>query len=178
MYLFRALNNKDEQNITTKSRIIASRESSSQILSELGSHVAKASEMNQEDCWISTCKTLDVNILEYAIPQGGKYNTAANRKNIAVIDVSFWKNVTSIDDCYTVFKQGNNVVVDFSTLQINSNYGKKVSDNTFSQVQCIRKLIDSTYLGKIDSALFDCSFPRKELITIMKLRVLGFLIQE
>ena len=25
----------------------------SQILSELGSHVAKASEMNQEDCWIS-----------------------------------------------------------------------------------------------------------------------------
>lgn len=135
MYLFRALNNKDEQNITTKSRIIASRESSSQILSELGSHVAKASEMNQEDCWISTCKTLDVNILEYAIPQGGKYNTAANRKNIAVIDVSFWKNVTSIDDCYTVFKQGNNVVVDFSTLQINSNYGKKVSDNTFSQVQ-------------------------------------------
>ena len=36
MYLFRALNNKDEQNITTKSRIIASRESSSQILSELG----------------------------------------------------------------------------------------------------------------------------------------------
>ena len=174
MYLFRALNNKDEQNITTKSRIIASRESSSQILSELGSHVAKASEMNQEDCWISTCKTLDVNILEYAIPQGGKYNTAANRKNIAVIDVSFWKNVTSIDDCYTVFKQGNNVVVDFSTLQINSNYGKKVSDNTFSQVQCIRKLIDSTYLGKIDSALFDCSFPRKKNVPINKLDFMSF----
>ena len=174
MYLFRALNNKDEQNITTKSRIIASRESSSQILSELGSHVAKASEMNQEDCWISTCKTLDVNILEYAIPQGGKYNTAANRKNIAVIDVSFWKNVTSIDDCYTVFKQGNNVVVDFSTLQINSNYGKKVFDNTFSQVQCIRKLIDSTYLGKIDSALFDCSFPRKKNVPINKLDFMSF----
>lgn len=174
LYLFRALNDEDEQNITNNSGIMASQASSKQILSELGPHVAKASKMNQKDCWISTCKTLDVNILEYAIPQGGKYNTAANRKNIAVIDVSFWKNVTSIDDCYTVFKQGNNVVVDFSTLQINSNYGKKVSDNTFSQVQYIRNLIDSQYLGKIDSALFDCSFPRKKNVPINKLDFMSF----
>lgn len=48
LYLFRALNDEDEQNITNNSGIMASQASSKQILSELGPHVAKASKMNQK----------------------------------------------------------------------------------------------------------------------------------
>lgn len=173
MYLYRALNNNDETNIRNNSAILASKRSNGPILPELGLHVAKASEINQKDCWISTCKSLYVNVLEYAIPQGGKYNTATGRKNIAVIDVSFWKNVNSIYDCYTVFKENNNVVVDFSNLQNNSKK-RKICEKTYEQVQDIRKLIDIQYRGKIDYALFDCSFPRKKNTPINKLDFMSF----
>ena len=83
MYIYRALNSEDVNSINDKKGIVARRISVNNILQDIGPHVAKASSSKQKDCWISTCKEFEVCAKEYAIPQGGKYNTAKSRKNIA-----------------------------------------------------------------------------------------------
>lgn len=175
MYIYRALSGEDVDSINAKKGIIARRTSEYNILQEIGPHIAKASSIEQKDCWISACKMFEVCVREYAIPQGGKYNTANSRKDVAVIDVSFWKKVNAISDCYSVFKSGNNTIVDFSNIRELSNvYGRTIWEKRYNQIKRIRKVIEDVYCGKIDSALFDCSFVRKKNAELDKLDLMSF----
>lgn len=146
----------------------------SAILQDIPKHIVSASNAGNEDCWISMCKTIRPCIAEYALPQGGKYNTASSRKDIAVIDISFWKNVGSSEECYTVFKGQNGVLVDFE------NYAKYLPSKQPGMtqdayrhhlVQTVRKLVENE---DITNALFDCSFPRKRYKNINRFDIMKF----
>ena len=60
MYIFRALNEEDEKNIKSGKGIVARKQSKTNVHKEIGLHVKNASNQEYEDCWISTCKALDV----------------------------------------------------------------------------------------------------------------------
>ena len=140
----------------------------SPILEGIAWHIAKASTGKVEhkhkndnalDCWISTCKSIRPCLTEFALPQVGTYNTAIGRKDIAVIDVSYWNNnVKDSNECYTIFKSNDVTLIEFEYYII--YLGEKPKDIPvdcfrLQQMQSIRNLINSHY---ITEALFDCSF--------------------
>ena len=88
MLLYRAINEfKDEENIKNVDGIKASRhETTRKCLEYAASHIALGSSPNSNDCWISTTKDFKRCASEFSIPQMGGYNTAMQRKKIAVID--------------------------------------------------------------------------------------------
>lgn len=173
MYIFRALNEEDEKNIKNGDGILARKQSKTDVHKFIGTHVKNASKEDYEDCWISTCKLFDICATEYAIPQGGGYNTAKYRKNIAVIDVGYWKNIKATKECYTIFHTKNEGIVDFSEpLNIQINDKKPAWSVRYTEIQEIRKILEQA--GEIDKALFDCSFPRKKNAPIDKLDLMSF----
>ncbi|MBM7855781.1 hypothetical protein JOC37_002196 [Desulfohalotomaculum tongense] len=87
MLLYRAINKVDEENINKGCGIKASTQGTKQTcLQSVSSHVANGSNPNRKDCWISTVKNFKICASEFSIPQMGGYNTAKQRKRIAVIE--------------------------------------------------------------------------------------------
>lgn len=173
MYLYRALNNAEMNDICK--RIKASNtsiKSSFDILNEIPSHVAKASNAEQKDCWISTSKDLKVIIEEYALPQNGSYNTCKDRKPIAVIDMGPWKATHTSSDCYTIFKFKDHTPIDFShyshlytpskTWELLGNYLTSITHEPLTtkrskNLVLIKNVKDTIVKNDITEALFDCS---------------------
>lgn len=173
MYLYRALNNAEMNDICKGIKASdTSIKSSFDILNEIPSHVAKASDVNQKDCWISTGKDLKVIIEEYALPQNGSYNTCKDRKPIAVINMNPWKAAYTSSDCYTIFKFKDHTPIDFShyshlytpskTWALLGNYLTTITDEPLTtkrskNLALIKNIKDTIVKNDITEALFDCS---------------------
>lgn len=79
-------------------------------LQSVASHVASGSNPNVKDCWISSTKDFKICACEFSIPQMGGYNTANQRKEIAVINRNklINKNTTYVSNGnYTYIRDGN-----------------------------------------------------------------------
>lgn len=172
MYLYRALNDEEYNNYKISKEILAtgSAKEAADILKDVALHVAKASSKKQKDCWISTGKELNTIIKEYAIPQGGSYNTGNNRKNVAVIDIGYWKNPSNINECYTIFLNGKNIIVDFSTITTSKESEK------IKIINKIKEDISNTFNSSGDSirALFDCSQTGNDTKPFNKMSIMRF----
>lgn len=156
MYLYRALNDIDDNNYYNNKNIVASKmpESVGEILNDVAYHVANASSEEQKDCWISAGKDLNIIIREYALPQGGNYNTWKKRKNIAVINLDYWKkSEAKMSDCYTTFLNGENPIIDFSMISITN------ADKKYEKTKEIKDTLNTFWMTDKDNlrALFDCS---------------------
>lgn len=88
MLLYRAINDfNDEINIENGHGIQSSiQETKETCLKTVSSHIASGSNAKNKDGWISTTKDFKICSGEFSIPQMGGYNTAAQRKRIAVIN--------------------------------------------------------------------------------------------
>lgn len=105
MYLYRALNDYDIDNINEGKGIKANcyNDVISESLSCVIKHISHGSDYTKGGNWISTCKRLDICVQEYAIPQNGKYNKEKKRRDVAVIDVSSWFGDKTQIGNYTMF---------------------------------------------------------------------------
>ena len=173
LYLYRALNDLDIGNLKNNGIIEASSipNTSEQMLNDIADHVYRASSQTQKDCWISAGKDLDIIINEYAIPQGGNYNTGTARKNVAVIDLSYWKVMSSIKDSYTVFCNQNGIIVDFS------KYTSKSETDKIRYVKEIQDILGEVFAvnnGSDIRALFDCSHTGNSKAEFNKMQIMRY----
>ena len=153
MYLYRAINENDLKNYIENKKIVASKiaQNANDMINDIAYHVENASSNKQRDCWISTGKDLNIIVKEYAIPQGGGYNTGNERKRVAVIDSDYWKKINRIGDCYTVFLNGKKIIIDFSTITTKDRKEKS------NEIAKIKTTINNNFSSGSMKALFDCS---------------------
>lgn len=158
MYLYRALNCQDDTNYKNDKKIVASKNgipgSSQEMLNDVAHHIKNASDKGQKDCWISTGKDIRIIITEYAIPQGGGYNTGNGRKYVAVIDLDYWsKSKAEKSDCYTIFLNGRKPICDFVTIK-----DKNIADKK-NKIKSIKNALSNVWVTDKNNirALFDCS---------------------
>lgn len=116
-YIYRAMNSCDNDKFKNQQNILAQcTQIKTDLLENAAMHIKNGSTSNSSDCWISCAKDFWMLLKEYAIPQCGNFNTADTRKNVAVIDFSYWKSFQKNDPIknHTIFKNEKNIIEDFS----------------------------------------------------------------
>lgn len=170
MYLFRAVNEKEERALNRNNDITAECIQNKDFMKSASHHVRSGSKELQKDCWISTSKDFAICASEFAIPQMGGYNTAKKEKDVIVIDAMAWRWTTqnyNSNGNYTIFvDKDKNVRIDlgdanvFPVPQKGSQLyympdGKTVNEEYIKQqVDAFYKAIDVD----IDTGILDLSF--------------------
>lgn len=175
MYLYRAINNREQQCLLQGRDLPASIIDRSEFFQSAAKHISSGSNNNQRDCWISTTKDFKICASEYAIPQMGAYNTTQRQKEIIVISRMYWINNSNynFNGNFTVFTDLNNQICfdlgDAKTFPIPVKMhryryitvgNKQVKVNNKLQVQQINTLLNGMLNGA-DMGLFDMAFPSK-----------------
>lgn len=170
MYLFRAINEKEERVLNRDNDITAECIQNKDFMKSASHHVRSGSKELQKDCWISTSKDFEICASEFSIPQMGGYNTAKKEKDIIVIDAMAWRGAVqsyNSNGNATIFvDKDKNVKIDlgdanvFPVPQKGSQLyympdGKAVNEEYIKQqVDAFQKAIDAD----IDTGILDLSF--------------------
>ncbi|HPU63170.1 MAG TPA: hypothetical protein PK304_03360 [Mobilitalea sp.] len=105
MYYFRALNKYDLDNYSQNKSIVAKERintndvnEAKKCITKIIQHILNGSDNQYRGCWISACKSFEVCVKEFSVPQMGNYNTAKTRKKIAVIEgEDYYGNLTYLE---------------------------------------------------------------------------------
>ena len=107
-------------------------------VNKISRHIKDGSNSKYSECWISACKKFEICATEFSIPQLGKYNTATNRKQIAVI--------------YGKQTKGN-----FTYLEGTNDMNIVLKADTGRSFQCWDKVWGQ--LCSVDQLILDLSYP-------------------
>lgn len=170
MYLFRAINENEEQILNRNGEITAQQIQNTGFMDSAAQHVRAGSKASQKDCWISTTKDFEICASEFAIPQMGGYNTAKKEKNIIVIDAMGWRKYCEDyinNGNYTIFWNNNKQISidlgDVNIYPISVKQGNRYvlpNGGTVNE-KVIQSQVDSfsnAISGGADTGLLDLSF--------------------
>lgn len=170
MYLFRAINEKEEWVLNGNNEITAERIQNRDFMKSASQHVRSGSKVLQKDCWISTTKDFEICASEFAIPQMGGYNTAHKEKDIIVIDAMAWRDTVqnyNSNGNYTIFVDGNRKIKidlgDASQFPVPKKGSQLyyMPDGTPVKDKYIKQQVEAfcqAIKGDIDTGILDLSF--------------------
>lgn len=172
MYVYRAINDIEEQVLASGKDIKASKYDNTKFFESAAKHISVGSNVKQEDCWISASKDFNICASEYSIPQMGAYNTTRKEKEIIVIDRTYWtkRKISNykFNGNFTVFVDKENRISfdlgdekEFPRPQKKGGRYRYINNKRVckkEQKNQIKSLLEGIEKG-VDNGLFDMAFP-------------------